>query len=127
MRETFTLLEMIIEDWLSILSDCEFDLQEYGRWETMRFQGACRDLGVEKSKWYDRTTQEWVDPGSTWPFRFIGFSFRKRIDDWKFWFSEPTDQFAGDFWQLIDEGKRQESNVEGFDEPSIPGAWSDDF
>jgi hypothetical protein len=36
-------------------------------------------------------------------FRLIGFTFGTRVDHW--WLSEPRDEFAGDFWQITEDGR----------------------
>ncbi|PMD38028.1 hypothetical protein L207DRAFT_584947 [Hyaloscypha variabilis F] len=75
-----------------------------------------------------------------WFFELIGFTFGVRIEDWHFWLSEPTDEFAGDFWYMIEtwgfwESDDEESDFDcdsncdsDFDlEQAVPGAWVDDF
>lgn len=46
--------------------------------------------------------------------RLIGFSYGPTPEDWCLWVSEPSDEFAGDFWAMID--RRME----------MPGGWSGD-
>jgi hypothetical protein len=46
--------------------------------------------------------------------RLIGFSYGPGPDDWCLWVSEPSDEFVGDFWAMID--RRME----------MPGRWSED-
>lgn len=46
----------------------------------------------------------------------IGLSFGEKIDDWHLWLHSPLDQWAADFWGL----------VEPVPEISIPGSWIDE-
>lgn len=50
--------------------------------------------------------------------RLIGFQYGRFPTDWKFWWAEPSDEFAGDFWRLVElESTRAVI--------SMPGAWFD--
>ena len=35
--------------------------------------------------------------------RLINLQYGTRPGDWIFWLSEPTDEFAGDFWSMIED------------------------
>lgn len=50
--------------------------------------------------------------------RLITFQFDKHPTDWKFWWDEPSDMCAGDFWQLVE----QESTKVVM---RVPRAWID--
>ena len=50
-------------------------------------------------------------PPSSWT-RLIGFSYGPSPTDWIFWESEPTDEFAGDFWLMLERK-----------EEVMPGTW----
>jgi len=53
----------------------------------------------------------------------INFRYGTRPADWIFWLSEPTDQFAGDFWSLIEDQIKLEA--EQFPTAlSMPGSWN---
>jgi hypothetical protein len=47
---------------------------------------------------------------TTW--HLVGFTYGPSPDDWRFWGSDPTDEFAGDFWHMPE-------NPWG----RMPGAW----
>ncbi|KAJ5798310.1 uncharacterized protein N7503_007606 [Penicillium pulvis] len=55
--------------------------------------------------------------GRSWCFviRLIGFSYGPTPEDWCLWVSEPSDEFVGDFWAMVD--RRME----------MPGGWSEDI
>lgn len=47
--------------------------------------------------------------------RLIALTSGSKVDDWKLWWSEPTDELVGDFWRDVDP------------EPlCVPGSWVDD-
>jgi hypothetical protein len=49
-------------------------------------------------------------PNGIW--RLLGFKFGPDVEDWDIWWNEPTDEFAGDFWALVE------------DPPvHVPGEW----
>lgn len=93
-------LNSMLNDWLRILHQCKIDLQEYGEWEKMHFRTEYHDFVI--------TLAEISMPGSgiqiDTTVSFINFTYGPRLEDWKFWFSEPSDPSAGDFWALIEEG-----------------------
>ena len=48
-------------------------------------------------------------------FRVIGFDYGPCVDEWRLWVSNPLDEWAADFWDMIDHPER-----------AIPGAWDDE-
>lgn len=46
----------------------------------------------------------------------IGFKYGPEPEDWDIYWDEPTDMFAGEFWELIENPP-----------PQIPGAWEEAF
>jgi hypothetical protein len=52
--------------------------------------------------------------------RLISFSYGPQPDDWKFWFADPTDCFAGIFW-------KEENREDDEAEYPLPGAWEESF
>lgn len=103
------ILRRIITIFLEDLSNAGVDLMEYGAKETslLRTGCCCQDFQLRPS-WL--RSNKWVES----EIRLIGITYGPQPADWKFWFSEPSDEYAGDFWYL----------VEPF-EGSIPGAWID--
>lgn len=107
--------------WLQSLYDGGVDLFEYGREEAKRHadSGQADSFGVRRvfpAVWLDRRFERW---SSYLKFvRLISFQIGQLPSQWKFWWSEPTDEFAGDFWDLI-----TEQEITG---PRVPGAWVED-
>lgn len=48
-------------------------------------------------------------------FRVIGFDYGPCVDEWRLWVSNPPDEWATDFWDMIDHPER-----------AIPGARDDE-
>lgn len=118
--------EKSILAWLADLYEGGIDLNLYGENEKEhfrhRFEGypsdgmiynyfspdlcktGCDNLGLYREHLY------WV--------RLVNFHYGRFPTDWKFWWSEPSDEFAGDFWLLM-ESETQEAIM------SVPGAWVD--
>lgn len=109
--------------WLQSLYDCGIDLFEYGREEAKRRadypnQGVSwemrRDFPFVVDQQIEDENCQWL-----WIFvRLINFQIGQLPSQWKFWWSEPTDEFAGDFWDLI-----TEQEITGL---RVPGAWVED-
>jgi hypothetical protein len=106
----------LLRVWLSDLLDVGVDLQQYGAEEKLlNLAGSvCNDFDVEDT---------WVGWSS---IHLIGFSYGHHPEDWHFWFSDPTDDFAGDFWYLVEDPAFWESGEGGNDvDHTIPGSWTE--
>ncbi|KAL1848317.1 hypothetical protein Daus18300_013643 [Diaporthe australafricana] len=69
----------------------------------------------------------WSNPHVETRFRtgyrthLINFQYGRFPTDWKFWWCEPSDEFSGDFWSLV-EPQHDEAIM---DVLGVPGAWVD--
>ncbi|KAI1464187.1 uncharacterized protein F4812DRAFT_453064 [Daldinia caldariorum] len=82
-----------IRKWLEVLALAGVDLEAYGQREYGFLIGSCNLRHIELF---------WDD-------------FGPEPEDWGFYFNEPTDEFAGNFWNLV-----RDSPL------NIPGAWVED-
>ncbi|KAI1081378.1 hypothetical protein F5B20DRAFT_63152 [Whalleya microplaca] len=90
-----------LEAWLDAMRQVGVDLNDYGRREMELFRQI--DLNIIR-------IGGWLDA-----LRLIGITYGPRPEDWRIHIDEPTDGFAGEFWELIE------------DKPlPIPGAWIDE-
>ncbi|ETS76744.1 hypothetical protein PFICI_12131 [Pestalotiopsis fici W106-1] len=108
-------METGIKAWLQVLKDAGVNLQEYGERERELFNLESYERGFqmysgEEVSWCDYLRRDLV---------LIGFQHGQEVNDWKLWWSEHTDVYAGDFWNLI------ESSV-GSSDQRVPGAWVED-
>lgn len=93
-----------VQVWVEHLEAAGVDLAEYGE--------------AEKYVWKTQITvcdREFYTPNryGDWMLqRMIGFTYGPSPTDWYVWLSEPSDHFAGEFWDMI------ERPVE-----VMPGAW----
>jgi hypothetical protein len=55
--------------------------------------------------------------------KLVDFSFGPQLETWKFWFLEPTDIFAGQFWAMLEGHHCQESMISQHSSLKIPGSW----
>ncbi|RYP89920.1 hypothetical protein DL770_003941 [Monosporascus sp. CRB-9-2] len=63
--------------------------------------------------------QPWKVPDPVWrgvSIRLMGYKYGPEPEDWDVYWSEPTDEFAGDFWELVENPPLQ-----------VPGAWDPNF
>ena len=106
-------LMALLNNWLIDLESCEIDLSSYGNEEW--------DHHFLYSAEYE------MREGTAGPhpkLRLINFAYGRQPEDWTFWFSEPTDEFAGDFWRMIENVLTEDSYKELDDQIlSTPGAW----
>lgn len=107
--------EATIVSWLDSLRAAGVDLFKYGQEEQHRPLhdfGVRRVFGLEYSC-HDETRHNWWGV-----IRLIKFDFGECPSQWKFWWSEMTDEFGGEFWHMIEE--QEISNLKA------PGAWVED-
>ncbi|TGO64447.1 hypothetical protein BCON_0007g00970 [Botryotinia convoluta] len=103
-----------LEKWLGILVKLGIDLNAYGERESSLFK--------KKMTFFDgRTMAQYSYIPVNWRLKYIlGFTYGPRIEDWELWFLEWTDEYAGDFWKLIENPIQATlANL------SIPGGWVD--
>lgn len=108
--------ERAVQMWLNILQESGIDLLEYGRQESRRLKK--QDHGWEFRIWRDvwHENPYPINPNAAFEVRLIGFEYGRQPEDWKLWWSEPTDGLVGDFWKEMEP------------EPlCIPGSWDEDF
>ncbi|RYP07837.1 hypothetical protein DL765_008990 [Monosporascus sp. GIB2] len=60
--------------------------------------------------------QRMFDMGLASPFDYERYKYGPEPEDWDVYWSEPTDEFAGDFWELVENPPLQ-----------VPGAWDPGF
>lgn len=113
------LCERSIRSWLESLQAAGVDLCRYG-WEERQRQRHMMGDGITKVFSMDRCvlTKGRHHHFETGKIRLISFDFGECPSQWRFWWSEVTDDFAGDFWNLV---KEQEIS-----DLKVPGAWVDD-
>ena len=102
-------LQHAIMSWISTLSDFGVDLREYGLQERSTWKP------VEISTKFIHSGP--LDLFSDYYFgnrRLINFDYGPSPKDWRIWENEPTDEFAGEFWLMLD--KKEEI---------MPGTWID--
>ncbi|KAK2604111.1 hypothetical protein N8I77_007068 [Diaporthe amygdali] len=109
--------EKLIFAWLSDFYEAGVDLLEYGRKEKEHFRD---EEFLPNGPTYSYFSDLGRSPEYTigYHVRLINFQYGRLPRDWKFWWSEPSDEFAGDFWFLV-ELEAEEVVM------SIPGTWVD--
>lgn len=83
-------LNCLLYTWIYDLKGSGIDLQEYGKMETaLRFE--------------DKVNASCRSSYRGGKFHLLGFSYGPEVEDWKFWFSEPTDYLAGRLWARVEQ------------------------
>lgn len=108
--------EKAIFAWLDDLYVSRIDLQVYGENEKDHFlhQEVSRCEGYP----LNGMTYSYLDSDHIYNVRLINFHYGRFPTDWKFWWSETSDEFAGDFWSLLESRDREAVR-------NVPGAWVD--
>jgi len=97
--------------WLEFLEVCGIDLVEYGQYQKIelrqdKFESIYRE-GDLKLYHQERPVKA----------HLTSFKYGPSPMDWHFWWSEPTDIFAGQFWYLVESWLSEEVEL------WMPGAW----
>jgi hypothetical protein len=123
-------LPHLLKCWLEDLFDVGIDLLQYGALESLAVQKrrdqepppdcACFTY-LDSSLGPKECTHENLCRS---PARLINLQYGTRPGDWIFWLSEQTDEFAGDFWSMV------ESPLESEAEEcpmlfKMPGSWDE--
>jgi hypothetical protein len=98
-------LNKAVHGWLEVLVDVGIDLAQMGTREYDLFLEHRRELSIRFYRYPELRD-----------VRVVGLSSGQSTDTWRIWLSNPLDGWAGDFWQLVEEGPSL----------SVPGAWVDD-
>jgi hypothetical protein len=105
-------LIQILEDWILNLFKNGIDLQHYGeREKALRAQSTVAGR-LPNLNGYTRSS--FPQPVS---FELTAFSFGPHPNDWHFWFADPSDLFAGEFWEMLEKDDNVECNL------LMPGGW----
>jgi hypothetical protein len=102
-------LSCTLYTWIYDLNASGIDLQQYGELETA--------LGLKDEVNSSRRLNFREER-----FHILGFSYGPMVEDWKFWFSEPTDYLAGEFWTMIEKSPSHSDS-----HCTIPGSWPEDI
>ncbi|KAF7877049.1 uncharacterized protein EAF02_008269 [Botrytis sinoallii] len=93
------------EMWLGFLVNLGVDLNTYGEVESAIYK---------KKRMAQDLDEDWLLEN------VLGFKYGPRIEDWDLWAIEWRDEYAGDFWKLIENPLQAAlANI------SVPGEWVD--
>ncbi|KAH8801458.1 hypothetical protein F5884DRAFT_862155 [Xylogone sp. PMI_703] len=97
-------LQHAVTSWISVLSDLNIDLMQYGlreklTWSAIEFP--------KREVLYD-------DEIDYYQYRLIDFEYGPSLKDWRIWINEHTDEYVGDFWDMLE----KKENI-------MPGTWID--
>lgn len=100
MAKRIRVAEKALETWLEVLQESGVSLDEYGK--------VAARLVAEEFIY-----RRWDGP--EWVLEVIMVDYGPEVHDWKIWWSEASDHFAGEFWEMVEP------------KPSLmPGSWVED-
>jgi hypothetical protein len=106
--------------WLALLKSSGVDLHTYGQEEWNLFQAVRRDCerpwdrrhGVDAHQCEDFPDDQYETIHAS---TVTAFTYGEEVSDWKIWVLHPGDQYAGQFWRLIERN--------GIFDRRVPGGW----
>ena len=110
--------------WLTLLKSTGVDLQIYGQEEWNRFQAVRRDCERPWDWWHGVGAHQCEDnpnqylPKYKYDPTLTAFTYGREVSDWKLWLLHPGDEYAGQFWRLIEQN--------GIYCRHVPGGWVED-
>ncbi|OIW26931.1 hypothetical protein CONLIGDRAFT_492708 [Coniochaeta ligniaria NRRL 30616] len=105
--------ELAWHTWLRTLEDAGIDLELYGETEQDWLESHGDEFGVSLPFYTFR--ERTYNYGSTLKARLIGIQHGPRAQDWRLFWTEPTDAFVGEFWRGVER-----------EVPLMPGSWIED-
>ncbi|RYP55718.1 hypothetical protein DL771_012459 [Monosporascus sp. 5C6A] len=111
-------LDLWAKDRYGYLKAAGIDVTRYGRCEMELLRDAALTRDFVPCRIYHQK-YPWKAPDPVWrgvPIRLMGYKYGPEPEDWDVYWSEPTDEFAGDFWGLVENPPLQ-----------VPGAWDPSF
>jgi hypothetical protein len=105
-----------LRKWVSELQAVGVDLEEYGELERELHRNGDVDTQIELSAALAEMNffTETDPPAERLKFRLLDFTYGPEPEDWFVWVTNPLDEFAGQFWRMV------EREVE-----VMPGTWVD--
>lgn len=126
-------MQTYLDAWLTVLDKLGFDLAFYGEVESRLFQRLRRKYQCERpwDSWhgtklhscYDYSGLEcdWADCDDG-RLTLFAFSYGAAIPDWRVFEVHPGDQYAGQFWRLIEKDGSEMGRTGGH-QRYVPGGW----
>lgn len=96
-------------EWLTILARAGVDLLEYGRCESSFLKNKKRCA----KRSYCSCERIMTKP--TIKIRLVGILYGPKAEDWRLCWNEETDEYVGDFWDLVERGPSS----------TMPGSWDE--
>jgi hypothetical protein len=96
--------------WFEILTEAGIDLDLYGELETRSLRSGAHEVILH----FDGRNGPYWNPKRLGSSKLIGIEYGTKPQDWKLWWTEPTDVLVGEFWHRIEQ-----------ETPLLPGSWVD--
>ena len=97
---------------ISTLFDSGVNLKAYGQRESLSWVNLEESIGWKYTQYTTSGTRGYSSDYYFGRKRLLGFYYGALPEDWTVWQNEPTDEFAAEFWSMLD--RRVEN---------MPGTW----
>jgi hypothetical protein len=98
--------------WISTLFNSGVNMKAYGQRESLTWVNLEESTDWEYTEYTTSGTRSYSSDYYFGRKRLLGFYYGSFPEDWTVWQNEPTDEFAGEFWSMLD--RRVEI---------MPGTW----
>ncbi|KAK8119698.1 uncharacterized protein PG998_004324 [Apiospora kogelbergensis] len=102
-----------LQAWIGDLIAIGIDIEEYGReeYDILRNTDSMSSMSIKAGRY---TLVDSDYPLRGYVIHLYGFTYGPSVEDWTILINEPTDEFAGEFWDFVEERPLD-----------MPGAWFD--
>ncbi|KAK8060912.1 hypothetical protein PG996_010842 [Apiospora saccharicola] len=103
----------MLQEWVKLLSEVGVDIEEYGQRELDILQDAASESFIHFEA--GKLITEYIRvrfPLEGCELCLYGFTYGPNVEDWTILCNDPTSQFAGEFWDLMEDRPLE-----------MPGAW----
>lgn len=116
--------------WLELLESIGIDLTSYGQEEERLFRQLRRKSKCDQPwhKWHTCVACGHYDEYGNWHSStrpcstLIAFTYGATISDWKLWVVHRGDEYAGQFWRIVEQDNLKIEGL-GHHEQYMPGGW----
>jgi hypothetical protein len=141
-ERVLTDMERLLHIWLDLLESMGVDLSVYGQEEWRLFEQLRRTNNECERPWdwwhqreqpcscYEigheyETADDWLSDLDSYPTLFT-FSYGAKISDWKLRVVHNGDQYAGQFWRMLEQNDSAMEKEAGYYHRMVPGGWVED-
>jgi len=111
-------MDYMIQSWVLEVLGLGLDLEVYGRKANALYKSTNIKICLRQNG--GKSDPSWI------PLRMISLTYGPRPQDWHFSWSNPLDEWADDFWQVVARGEEDSGSTSQDSPMHVPGSWCED-